>query len=68
MSYLQVKNVVKSFGNNKVLENISIDFEKGEMAGYGRATKKQVIEMVMRMMNITRKIDPDENNRRYIPG
>ena len=29
MSYLQVKNVVKSFGNNKVLENISIDFEKG---------------------------------------
>lgn len=31
MSYLQVKNVVKSFGNNKVLENISIDFEKGEI-------------------------------------
>jgi crossover junction endodeoxyribonuclease RuvC len=30
------------------------------MAGYGRATKKQVIEMVMRMMNITRKIDPDD--------
>lgn len=33
---------------------------KQQMAGYGRATKKQVIEMVMRMMNITRKIDPDD--------
>ena len=33
---------------------------KQQMAGYGRATKKQVIEMVMQMMNITRKIDPDD--------
>ena len=49
MSYLQVKNVVKSFGNNKVLENISIDFEKGEIHsiigenGAGKSTFIKVI-------------------------
>ena len=49
MSYLQVKNVVKSFGNNKVLENISIDFEKGEIHsiigenGAGKSTLMKII-------------------------
>ena len=38
MSYLQVKNVVKSFGNNKVLENISIDFCILLVNGLGRFT------------------------------
>lgn len=33
---------------------------KQQLAGYGRAEKKQVIEMVMRMMHINRKIDPDD--------
>ena len=33
MSYLQVKNVVKSFGNNKVLENISMILKKGRFMG-----------------------------------
>lgn len=51
MSYLQVKNVVKSFGNNKVLENISIDFEKGEI--------HSIIGE-----NGAGKSHPDENNRK----
>ncbi|WP_297025474.1 crossover junction endodeoxyribonuclease RuvC [uncultured Dialister sp.] len=33
---------------------------KQQMTGYGRAGKKQVIEMVKRMMGITKKIDPDD--------
>lgn len=41
MSYLQVKNVVKSFGNNKVLENISIDFEKGEIHSISVRTEQE---------------------------
>jgi ABC-type sugar transport system ATPase subunit len=49
MSYLQVRNVVKSFGNNKVLEDISIDFEKGEIHsiigenGAGKSTLMKII-------------------------
>ena len=31
-----------------------------QLTGYGRADKKQVIEMVKRMMHITKKIDPDD--------
>ena len=33
---------------------------KQQLTGYGRADKKQVIEMVKRMMHITKKIDPDD--------
>lgn len=33
---------------------------KQQVVGYGRATKKQVIDMTMHMMNITEKIDPDD--------
>ena len=33
---------------------------KQQLTGYGRATKKQVIEMVMRIMKIGKKIDPDD--------
>lgn len=33
---------------------------KQQVVGYGRAEKRQVIEMVMRMMRITKKIDPDD--------
>lgn len=33
---------------------------KQQVAGYGRAEKHQVIEMVMRLMDITEKIDPDD--------
>lgn len=33
---------------------------KQQLTGYGRATKKQVIEMVMRLMKITKRIDPDD--------
>lgn len=33
---------------------------KQQMTGYGRADKKQVIEMVKRLMGITKKIDPDD--------
>ena len=33
---------------------------KQALTGYGRAEKRQVIEMVMRMMHITKKIDPDD--------
>lgn len=31
MSYLKIDHITKSFGNNKVLTDISIDFEKGEI-------------------------------------
>ncbi len=31
MSFLQVKNVGKSYGQVKVLKDISIDIEKGEV-------------------------------------
>ncbi|EGF16836.1 hypothetical protein HMPREF9083_0019 [Dialister micraerophilus DSM 19965] len=30
------------------------------MVGYGRAEKKQVIEMIMQIMNIKKKISPDD--------
>lgn len=33
---------------------------KQQIAGYGRAKKSQVIAMIMRMMHITKKIDPDD--------
>lgn len=33
---------------------------KQQVAGYGRAEKRQVIDMVMRMMGITEKINPDD--------
>ena len=33
MSYLKIDHITKSFGNNKVLTDISIDFEKGEKIG-----------------------------------
>ena len=33
---------------------------KQQLAGYGRAEKKQVIEMVMRIMHINTKINPDD--------
>lgn len=33
---------------------------KQQVVGYGRAEKRQVIDMTMRMMNITEKIDPDD--------
>ncbi len=33
---------------------------KQQLTGYGRADKKQVIEMVKRLMHITKKIDPDD--------
>lgn len=33
---------------------------KQQLTGYGRADKKQVIEMVKRMMHITKRIDPDD--------
>ncbi|EQI44557.1 ABC-type transport system, iron-family ATP-binding domain protein [Clostridioides difficile Y247] len=34
MSFLQVKNVGKSYGQVKVLKDISIDIEKGEFICY----------------------------------
>ena len=33
---------------------------KQQLAGYGRAEKKQVIEMVMRIMHINTKINPED--------
>lgn len=33
---------------------------KQQVVGYGRAEKRQVIEMTMQMMHITKKIDPDD--------
>ncbi len=33
---------------------------KQQLTGYGRATKNQVIQMVMRVMGIQKKIDPDD--------
>ncbi|HIQ63689.1 MAG TPA: ABC transporter ATP-binding protein, partial [Candidatus Avichristensenella intestinipullorum] len=31
MSFIQIKDVVKSFGDNTVLKNIHLDVEQGEM-------------------------------------
>lgn len=33
---------------------------KQQVVGYGRAEKRQVIDMTMRMMHITERIDPDD--------
>lgn len=33
---------------------------KQQIAGYGRAEKKQVIAMIMRLMHISKKINPDD--------
>ena len=33
---------------------------KQQIAGYGRAKKKQVIAMIMRLMHISKKINPDD--------
>ncbi len=49
MSYLKVDHITKSFGNNKVLTDISIDFEKGEIHsligenGAGKSTLMKII-------------------------
>ena len=44
MSYLEIKNIYKSFGDLKVLNGISLDIEKGEIitiigsSGNGKTT------------------------------
>ncbi len=49
MSYLKIDHITKSFGNNKVLTDISIDFEKGEIHsligenGAGKSTLMKII-------------------------
>lgn len=49
MSYLRVDHITKSFGSNKVLTDISIDFEKGEIHsiigenGAGKSTLMKII-------------------------
>lgn len=49
MSFLQVKNVGKSYGQVKVLKDISIDIEKGEFicllgpSGCGKSTLLRII-------------------------
>ena len=66
MSYLQVKNVVKSFGNNKVLENISIDFEKGEIhsiIGENGAGKSTFIKRFMDVLVLPNMEDRNERER-----
>ncbi|MCI9297184.1 MAG: sugar ABC transporter ATP-binding protein [Lachnospiraceae bacterium] len=49
MSYLKIEHITKSFGNNNVLTDISIDFEKGEIHsligenGAGKSTLMKII-------------------------
>ncbi|MEG2702202.1 MAG: ATP-binding cassette domain-containing protein, partial [Clostridia bacterium] len=44
MSYIEIRDVVKSFGNNTVLKNIDLNVEQGEMvtllgpSGCGKST------------------------------
>lgn len=62
ISVAQARGVILLAAYRQSLEVVDVTplQVKQEIAGYGRAKKSQVIAMVMRMMHISKKIDPDD--------
>lgn len=62
ISVAQARGVIQLAGvqkNIKIFECTPLQV-KQQVVGYGRAEKKQVIEMIMQIMNIKKKISPDD--------
>lgn len=62
ISVAQARGVILLAGyrQNVPVINVTPLQVKQQLVGYGRAEKKQVIEMVMRIMHIEKKINPDD--------
>lgn len=62
ISVAQARGVILLAGYRQGLPVIDVTplQVKQQIAGYGRAKKMQVIEMIMKIMKITKKISPDD--------
>ena len=52
---IEVRNLTKKYGNTKVVDNVSLDIEKGKMIsliGPNGAGKSTVLSMITRLMDM----------------